>query len=87
MTFQHMVQLQDFSHKGILRMPHMLSTHNILSIESNAQECVLCQHKRWLPMDHEFQSSLDIFDGVKEDKQPPRRVNVTNIITHDNTRF
>jgi hypothetical protein len=27
-------------HKGILGMPHMFSTHNISSIESNVQECV-----------------------------------------------
>jgi hypothetical protein len=35
-------------------------------------------------MDHEFRSSLVVFDGVQEDGHPPPRVNATNIITHAN---
>jgi len=35
-------------------------------------------------MDHEFRSSLVVFDGVQKDGHPPPRVNVTNIITHAN---
>ncbi len=32
-------------------------------------------------MDHEFRSSLGIFDGVREDGHLPPRVNAINIIT------
>jgi hypothetical protein len=37
-------------------------------------------------MDHEFQSSLGIFDGVREDGHLPPRVNAINIIIHANIR-
>jgi len=38
-------------------------------------------------MDHEFQSSLGMFDRVQEDGHLPPRVDATNIITHANIQF
>jgi hypothetical protein len=65
--------------KGYQRCP-ICSTHTISHrFKALWKNVYTCQHRRWLPKDHEFCRDLVAFDGVREMGLPPPKVIVVDI--------